>query len=424
MAVTIPNLPRRYPPNAADLAPAAAPPRERLLSLDVFRGMTVAGMLLVNDPGSWEHIYPPLEHATWNGWTPTDLVFPFFLFIVGITTYLSLSSRRARGDSELAIRAQIVRRGALIFLFGFLINGFPYFTWGDVAGVADPTLLQRMGDRLLHWRIMGVLQRIGIAYVLAGLFTLRTTLKQQIVIITTLLIGYWVVMTVLPVPGEGTIGALLLDDPQRTMAAWTDRLVLDWSRWGLGNHLWVSSVTWDPEGVLSTVPAVATAMLGNLAGRWINERRPLSERLAGLSAAGSLAIMGGLMWNWVFPINKSLWTSSYVLFCAGVAAVTLSTIMWIVDFQKSRRWTKPFVIYGVNPIVAFVGSGVMARCIYSIFKVNLDGKRVSLQAGIYQTLFASWLSPTNASLAFAITFVLFWYGILYVLYKRNIILKV
>jgi predicted acyltransferase len=424
MAVTIPNLPRRYPPNAADLAPAAAPPRERLLSLDVFRGMTVAGMLLVNDPGSWEHIYPPLEHATWNGWTPTDLVFPFFLFIVGITTYLSLSSRRARGDSELAIRAQIVRRGALIFLFGFLINGFPYFTWGDVAGVADPTLLQRMGDRLLHWRIMGVLQRIGIAYVLAGLFTLRTTLKQQIVIITTLLIGYWVVMTVLPVPGEGTIGALLLNDPQRTMAAWTDRLVLDWSRWGLGNHLWVSSLTWDPEGVLSTVPAVATAMLGNLAGRWINERRPLSERLAGLSAAGSLAIMGGLMWNWVFPINKSLWTSSYVLFCAGVAAVTLSTIMWIVDFQKSRRWTKPFVIYGVNPIVAFVGSGVMARCIYSIFKVNLDGKRVSLQAGIYQTLFASWLSPTNASLAFAITFVLFWYGILYVLYKRNIILKV
>jgi predicted acyltransferase len=424
MSVTLPNLPRRYPSNAADLAPTAPPPRERLLSLDVFRGMTVAGMLLVNDPGSWANIYPPLEHAPWNGWTPTDLVFPFFLFIVGITTYLSLSGRRARGDSEIAIRAQIVRRGALIFLFGLLINGFPYFTWGDVPGVADPTLLQRMGDRLLHWRIMGVLQRIGLAYVIAGLFTLRTSLKQQITIITTLLIGYWVVMTVLPVPGEGTIGALLLNDPQRTMAAWTDRLVLDWSRWGLGNHLWVSSLTWDPEGVLSTLPAVATAMLGNLAGRWINERRPLSERLAGLSAAGSMAIAGGLMWNWVFPINKSLWTSSYVLFTAGVAAITLSTIMWIVDFQKSRKWTKPFVIYGVNPIVAFVGSGVMARCIYSIFKVNMDGQRIPLQAGIYQTLFASWLSPINASLAFAITFVLFWYGILYVLYKKDIILKV
>jgi predicted acyltransferase len=424
MSVTLPNLPRRYPPNAADLAPTAPPPRERLLSLDVFRGMTVAGMLLVNNPGSWANIYPPLEHAPWNGWTPTDLVFPFFLFIVGITTYLSLSARRARGDTELAIRAQIVRRGALIFLFGLLINGFPYFTWGDVPGVAEPTLLQRMGDRLLHWRIMGVLQRIGLAYVIAGLFTLRTSLKQQIVLITSLLIGYWVVMTVLPVPGEGTIGALLLNDPARTMAAWADRLVLDWSRWGLGNHLWGSSLTWDPEGVLSTVPAVATAMLGNLAGRWINERRPLSERLAGLSAAGAMAVMGGLMWNWVFPINKSLWTSSYVLFSAGVAAITLSTIMWIVDFQKSRKWTKPFVIYGVNPIVAFVGSGVMARCIYSIFKVELDGRRTSLQAGIHQTLFASWLSPINASLAFAITFVLFWYGILYVLYKKNIILKV
>jgi predicted acyltransferase len=424
MSVTLPNLPRRYPSNAADLAPTAPPPRERLLSLDVFRGMTVAGMLLVNDPGSWANIYPPLEHAPWNGWTPTDLVFPFFLFIVGITTYLSLSGRRARGDSEIAIRAQIVRRGALIFLFGLLINGFPYFTWGDVPGVADPTLLQRMGDRLLHWRIMGVLQRIGLAYVIAGLFTLRTSLKQQIIIITTLLIGYWVVMTVLPVPGEGTIGALLLGDPQRTMAAWTDRLVLDWSRWGLGNHLWVSSLTWDPEGVLSTIPAVATVMLGNLAGRWINERRPLSERLAGLSAAGALGMMAGLMWNWVFPINKSLWTSSYVLFSAGVAALSLATIMWIVDFHKSRKWTRPFVIYGVNPTVAFVGSGVMARCIYSIFKVDSGGRRISLEAGIYEKLFASWLSPINASLAFAITFVLFWYGILYVLYKKNIILKV
>ena len=135
-------------------------------------------------------------------------------------------------------------------------------------------------------------------------------------------------------------------------------------------------------------------------------------------------MMTGLMWHWVFPINKSLWTSSYVLFAGGMAALSLATIMWIVDLQKSRKWTAPFVIYGVNPIVAFVGSAVMARCIYSIFKVTLGGKRISLEAGIYQTLFASWLSPINASLAFAITFVLFWYGVLYLLYKKNIILKV
>ena len=424
MAITLSNHPRTQELRPGDFVAPQLPVRERLLSLDVFRGLTVAGMLLVNDPGSWGSIYPPLEHAAWNGWTPTDLIFPFFLFIAGITTYLSLSSRRARGDDERAIRSQIIRRGALIFLFGFLVNGFPYFTWGDVHGVADPTLLQRMGDRLLHWRFLGVLQRIGIAYMVAALFTQRTTLRQQIAILATLLLGSWVVMTVLPVPGEGTIGALLLNDPQRTMAAWTDRLVLDWSRWGMGNHLWVSGVTWDPEGILSTIPAICTAMLGNLAGRWIAQRRPLSERLAGLSAVGSIGMMAGLMWHWVFPINKSLWTSSYVVFTAGMAALSLATIMWIVDFQKSRGWTKPFVIYGVNPIIAFIGSGVMARLIYSIIKVDSGGKRIPLQAWLYQTFFASWLTPVNASLAFALAFVLFWYGILYVLYRKNIILKV
>jgi len=424
MAVTLPSMPRARDLRAALPTSPSVPARERLLSLDVFRGITVAGMLLVNDPGTWSAIYPPLEHAAWNGWTPTDLVFPFFLFIVGITTYLSLNARRARGDSEHAIRAQIIRRGALIFLFGLLINGFPYFTWGNVPGVADPTLLQRMGDRLLHWRIMGVLQRIGIAYMVAALLTLRTTVRQQIIILASILFGYWIVMTVLPVPGEGTIGALLLDQPGRTMAAWVDRLVLDWSRVGLGNHLWASSVTWDPEGVLSTLPAIGTAMLGNLAGRWIGERRPLSERLAGLSSVGALGMMTGLMWHWSFPINKSLWTSSYVLFSAGMAAVALSTVMWIVDFNRVRRFTKLFVVYGTNPIVAFVGSAVMARCIYSIFKVNWGGERIPLQEGIYRALFASWLSPINASLAFAVAFVLFWYGVLYLLHRRGIILKV
>lgn len=418
MSDTLSSIPRTFD------SFATKPVRERLLSLDVFRGMTVAGMLLVNDPGSWEHIYEPLEHATWNGWTPTDLVFPFFLFIAGITTYLSLSARRERGDDERAIRAQIIRRGVLIFLFGLLVNGFPYFTWGDIPGVPDPTFLQRVADRLMHWRIMGVLQRIGIAYLCAALLTQRTTLRQQIAIIAGLLLSYWVVMTALPVPGEGTIGALLLNMPPRTMQAWVDRMVLDWTRFGLGNHIWASSKTWDPEGVLSTIPAIATAMLGNIAGRWIAERKPLPERLAGLFSAGALGMMAALMWNWVFPINKSLWTSSYVLFTAGMACIALATVMWIVDFHKVRGWTKFFVVYGVNPIAAFVGSGILARLIYSIFRVTKGGRRMSLEQGIYETLFTPWLDPTNASLAFAVTFVLFWYAILSYLYKRNIILKV
>lgn len=423
MDTTLPSIPRPTASKVTTTTMSAAP-RERLLSLDVFRGMTVAGMLLVNDPGTWEHIYAPLEHAPWNGWTPTDLVFPFFLFIAGITTHLSLSVRRARGDGERAIRNQIIRRGCLIFLFGLLVNGFPYFIWNDIPGIPDPTFLQRILARLLNWRITGVLQRIALAYLAAGLLTQRTTLRQQVQIIAGLLFGYWFVMTVLPVPGEGTIGALLLNDPPRTMAAWTDRLFLDWSKYGLGNHLWVGGVTWDPEGVLSTIPAICTAMLGNLAGQWIGQRRPLSERLSGMFSAGALGMMVGLMWNWVFPINKSLWTSSYVLFCAGLACVSLATVMWIVDFQKVRGWTKFFVVYGINPTIAFVGSGVLARCIYTIFKVTKDGKRIPLQQGIYETLFASWLSPINASLAFAVTFVLFWYAILYYLYKRNIIFKV
>ena len=405
-------------------APVPKQPKERLLSLDVFRGMTIAGMLLVNDPGTWSAIYPPLEHAPWNGWTPTDLIFPFFLFIAGVTTHLSLTSRRARGDDEAAIRRQIIRRGALIFLLGFLVNGFPYFTWGNITGVADPTFIQRVIDRLYHWRIMGVLQRIGLAYMLGALLSQGKSLKRQVATIVVLLYGYWFAMTVLPVPDSGAMGQLMLGDPARTMAAWWDRLLLDWTRFGLGNHTWVSSVTWDPEGIFSTIPAIGTAMLGNLAGQWIGTRRSLTERINGLFAIGSIGMMMGMMWNWAFPINKSLWTSSYVVFCAGMACVALATVMWVVDVQNIRKWTKPFVIYGMNPMVAFVGSGVMARCIYSIFTVTYDGKKIPLEAGIYQTLFASWLEPVNASLAFAITFVLFWFGILSVLYQKKIFFKV
>jgi predicted acyltransferase len=381
---------------------APKPRRERLVALDVFRGMTVAGMLLVNDPGTWSAIYPPLEHAPWNGWTPTDIIFPFFLFIAGVTTHLSLTSRRAAGATDREIVRQIVRRGALIILFGLIVAAFPFY---------PPT-------RFTDIRIPGVLQRIGVAYTCAALLTLRTTLKQQVAILAALLFGYWFAMTLLPVPGSlGGIGANLLTEPSRTLAAWTDRYLL-------GGHLWINSVTWDPEGPLSTIPAIGTAMLGVMAGRWIAQRQPIEQRLNGLFAVGALGMMAGLMWHWSFPINKSLWTSSYVIFTAGMACVALATIGWIIDVRGVNSWTRPFVIYGVNPIVAFVGSGMMARLIYTVWKVDFHGKPTPVETVVYQTVFASWLEPRNASLAFALCFVLFWFAILWALWRKNIIFKV
>jgi predicted acyltransferase len=407
----------RYDATTSTVAPSAA--RERLISLDVFRGLTIAGMLLVNDPGTWSAIFPPLEHAAWDGWTPTDLIFPFFLFIVGITTYLSMSARRARGDDDAALVKQLLRRGIIIYLLGFAMAMFPFYQWGTIDALPNANAWDRIIFRIEHVRILGVLPRIAIVYICAGLLTLKTTLKQQVIIIGTLLLGYWFAMTLIPVPGENAIGAVLLHTKDRNLAAYLDRLILG------TNHTWVGSVTFDPEGPMSTIPAIGTAMLGVIAGRWLAlKEKPLLERISGLFAAGSIAMVLGLMWNWSFPINKSLWTSSYVLFTAGMACVALATIMWIVDYCNVKWWTKPFVVFGVNPIVAFVGSGVMARLIYTLWHVNYGGKPTAVQDAIYQSVFLPWLPPRVASLAFAIAFVLLWYGILLVLYRRRIILKV
>ncbi len=392
---------------------------ERLVALDVFRGATVAGMLLVNNPGSWSAIYPPLEHAPWHGWTPTDLIFPFFLFIVGITTSISLTGRRARGDDEAAILRQVLKRGALIFLFGLLLSWFPFFTYTAIPGIPDPSFMDRVVYRVEHLRILGVLQRIGLAYLFGALLTLRTSLKSQFVILAALLFGYWALMTLVPVPDTGVAGRFVLDKPDQLLSAWLDRTVL-----GL-NHLWSGSKTWDPEGLLSTVPAIGTVILGTFAGRWIARRDlDLNARLSGLFSVGAITMMLGLVWNWFFPINKSLWTSSYVLFCGGMAAVVLATCLWIIDVQGYRAWTRPFVVYGLNPMLAFLGSGMMARMMGSMIMINVDGIDTPLQTVVYKNVYASWLSPINASLAFAITFVALWYVLLLIAEKRGFVLKV
>jgi predicted acyltransferase len=396
-----------------------SPGRERLLSLDVFRGMTVAGMLLVNNPGSWASIYEPLEHAPWFGWTPTDLIFPFFLFIVGVTTHLSRESRRARGESDGAIMRQTARRALTIIGLGLLMTGFPYhqfFIHLPGGAVFDSTTVPL---DLSHWRFTGVLQRIGICYLACALITMRTSNRQQIAIAAALLVGYWLALTLIPVPGRG-MGALLLSDPGASLAAWLDRAVIG------PHHMWIGGGgIWDPEGILSSFPATATAILGVIAGRWLAQPRPLTERLNGMFAVGALGMMAGLVWAWSFPIGKNLWTSSYVIFTAGMACVAIATCAWMIDVRGWRAWTKPFIPFGLNPIVAFVASGFFSRFIYTLVKVPRSGAMVSVQSAFFDSALAPlFADPRDASLLFAFIYVAVFFAGLHLMHRRGIIVKV
>jgi len=400
------------------------PTGERLAAIDVFRGLTIAGMLLVNDPGDAERVFAPLRHSAWHGWTPTDLIFPFFVFVVGVTTHLSLARRASRGDDDATLRRQVLRRAGILFALGLLLNWYPFYQAGAIPGHPAPDLADRVVERLRQLRVLGVLQRIALAYLAAALLTWKASARRVAVTTAVLLLGYWLAMTVLPVPGEGTTGAATLGDKSRTLAAWVDRTTLDWSRWGLGNHLWDAGVTYDPEGPLSTIPAIATAMLGVLAGRWLATMRPIAERLSALGAVGGLAIVAGLVWNWWFPINKALWTSSYVLFTAGLACLALATISWLVDVARWDRWAWPFRMFGSNAILAYVGAEFSARVLHSTLKWTIDGRHIGTEVAATRGLSAFGLDPRVASLVWALLFVAAWYAVLVRLYRRRIFFKV
>lgn len=369
---------------------------QRLLSLDVFRGMTIAGMLLVNNPGSWSHIYGPLRHAPWHGWTPTDLIFPFFLFIVGVSMTFSYGRLLEQGADRRRLLLKSVKRAALIFLVGLLLHGFPNY----IASL--PTL-----------RIPGVLQRIALAYLAAAPIVLYLGVRGIVVTIAALLLGYWILQTTIPVPGSGT-GIL---EPGRDLGAYIDRLVFS------TNHLWSQSRTWDPEGLLSTLPAIATALLGVLAGYWVRALRTPTEKTVGLFVAGNIGLLAGVIWNYLFPINKSLWTSSYVVFTAGMACHFLAMCYWLIDVKGYRRWTHPFVIFGMNAIAAFFLSSIGARVLDLIKVTGPAGDSIALKTYVYDSFYLSWLSPINASLAFAISYVLFFLGVMAIFYHRRIFIK-
>jgi predicted acyltransferase len=390
-----PTLAPAPAPRPAQADPPAALP-ERLLSLDVFRGITVAGMLLVNNPGSWSHVYAPLQHAKWHGWTPTDLIFPFFLFIVGVAMAFSFAAQEAKGTARGEMMTKVAKRSVVLFLLGLTLAAFPFYG-------LDPATL----------RIPGVLQRIGAAFLLASAIVLLAGPRAQAVVAALLLLGYWAAMKGVPVPGYGA-GSL---EPDANLAAYVDRAVLGTA------HLWRSSRTWDPEGLLSTLPAVATVLLGVLAGRWLRSARSPARKTAGLLAAGAAGILLGLAWDRVFPINKNLWTSSYVVFTAGAALLALAACYWLVDVKGRRRWAFPFVLLGVNAIAVFFLSGIMAR-VLGLVKWAGPAGDVTLKGWIHEHAFASWLAPLDASLAFALCFVLFWVGVAWAMYRRRIFIKV
>jgi|tagenome__1003787_1003787.scaffolds.fasta_scaffold20984330_3 predicted acyltransferase len=380
-------------------------------------------MLIVNNPGSSETAFAQLRHSRWNGCTLADLVFPFFLFVVGITTHLSLRGRAARGDSNREIRGRILRRGALLFAIGVLLNWFPFYQYGAIDGHPHPTAVDHLIARLTELRFLGVLQRIGIAYAAAALLSWNASGKRVAFLTQAILLGYWLLLTLVPVPGEGTIGLDQLNNPGHTLAAWVDRGTLDWSRWGLGNHIWQESRVYDPEGLLSTIPAIATVLLGVLIGRLLASSRALEERIRQLFAAGAVFTVAGLLWGLALPINKNLWTSSYVAFTTGVACLTLGAITWLTDVRQRRRWTEPFVVFGINPITAYVGAELSAVLFDSTIKLRVAGRLQSLHQLAYDGL-ASWLPPAVASLGYSLAFVALWYFIMRVLHRRGIVLKI
>lgn len=421
--------------------------KERLTSLDVFRGFTILLMTIVNNPGSWATIYPPLEHAEWHGCTPTDLVFPFFIFIMGTAIPFAMPTKQFNID----IFNKILVRSLRIFCLGLFLNCFSRINFFDLEGI--PLLTIRIVISFLvayallgnfslkiktylaigififlislaysplesfqNTRIPGVLQRIGIVYFFASILYLKTNLKIQLWTVSIILVIYWLLMSYIPVPGIGDANF----EKNTNLAAWLDNLLLN-------GHLWSFSKTWDPEGILSTLPAICTGIIGIFIGQILNLKITKNEIAKKTAISGLLLVVLGLIWNTFFPINKSLWTSSYVLYTAGLATLILTILYLIIDVFNYKKWTKLFLIWGVNPMIVFFFSGIIPRVMSAIKVQNPQNssEKINLQNLVYN----HWIvpvfeNPFNSSLAYPLFYAVFWSIILYFFYKKNLIFKV
>lgn len=366
----------------------------RLKSLDVFRGITIAGMILVNNPGSWNHVYPILLHVEWHGCKPTDLVFPFFLFIAGVAMAFSLSKYTQENQAPPEVYWRIARRCALLFVIGLLLNAYSSF--------ANGTSL----------RIMGVLQRISLAYLLAAIAIINLSRKQLYLLAGLIAIAYWAAMQLIPVPGYAA-GNL---SPEGNFAAYIDRLILT------QQHLWAGK-PYDPEGLFSTLPAAVTVLVGYFTGQWLKQQPLKSRTSVSLVIFGLTCLVVGYIWGFVFPINKALWTSSYVVVTAGWALLLLAACYEAIEVRGWQRWGWPFEVMGLNAIFLFVASAIVARIL--IFTPISGGENTpSIKTWIYENWFQSWAGSLNGSLAFAIANLLFWWVILYWMYRQQWFLKV
>ena len=350
--------------------------KTRLRSLDFFRGLTVAGMILVNNPGDWDNIYAPLEHSKWNGCTPTDLVFPFFLFIVGVSIVYAMATKKTDPANHRAIILKAARRSLTIYALSLILNLIPKFDFQ-------------------HLRFLGVLPRIAIVFFICTVIFIKTSRKTQVWIFWIILIAYYFIMNFIPVPGVGPSNL----EPSTNLGAWLDNLLLT------PNHMWSGSKTFDPEGILSTLPAISTCLLGVMTGTWLrrNDRSP-ENKVAWLFSVAVLLVIGGLIWDGFFPMNKALWTSSFVLFTGGLAMAALTLSFWLIDVNGRKKFTEPFVAFGSNAITIYFVSGYVPELIGSI-PVHDDGLNSNLWQYGYHHLFSSWLSPVNASAVSALVYV-------------------
>jgi predicted acyltransferase len=372
----------------------------RLVCLDIYRGLMVAGMIVVDNPGSDEKAYWPIMHAKWNGWTPADFIFPSFLFLVGISMVYSFAARRERGETREKILLHAFKRSLILIAIGLLVNASPI-----------------IGLDLHAWRFEGVTQRIAVCYFFAAILELWAGRRWQLVALAGCLIGYWALLRFVPVPGAGLPGRdIPFMDQVQNLPAWLDRKLF------MG-HLYDG--TRDPEGIIHTIPAIGTTLIGVLTGHWLRTKKNSSKLIGGMVLFGVLGMLCGELWNHWFPINKNLWTSSFVLFSGGFALLFLSLLYWVTEVKRLRgAWTMPILVFGMNAIAGFVADSLIYGPGYTFTVKGSDGTTMNWHEAAQAHLERAGLSTANASLLYSLGAVAICWILLWFLWRKKIFLKV